>query len=317
MPVNSVSSHVPSSRCWRRRKSTPRAAAGWPCVPRGDQAQQGPGGLRRGGRSLAAQLRVGVAVGRFAPAAAGLLMRQAANSRPRRSPDRRRHADRRQPDQRLPGAVDVVDAPAAEPTAVGLLRACADRRRPDRPPDRPRAGPAGPAFRARGRSGRACSDRSSRCDRQTARGRGTRGRCRDRRRPSRRRDSACASIQSTARSHRAGQAIERGHALPCFARARHGTLGRSPTRSLRLAARAPSDAFDLAAQGHHDHGRVVDVGIERRWRIRSTSRPARPSTVSAQSPASADFLREQPLDRALRRPDGRGSHAAGRPAPAA
>ena len=34
-----------------------------------------------------------------------------------------RHADGRQPDQRLPGAVDVVDAPAAEPASVGLLRA--------------------------------------------------------------------------------------------------------------------------------------------------------------------------------------------------
>ena len=64
-----------------------------------------------------------VAVGRFAPAAARLLVGQQPIGPGHDGRIVGRHADGRQPGQRLPGAVDVVDAPAAEPTAVGLLRA--------------------------------------------------------------------------------------------------------------------------------------------------------------------------------------------------
>ena len=101
----------------------------------GQQAHQGPGGLRGGRRALAAKVRRLVAVGRFAPAAAGLLVGQQPIGPGHHGRIVGRHADGDQSDDRLPGAIDVVDAPAAEPTAVGvLLRRC--RPRPDRPPVR-------------------------------------------------------------------------------------------------------------------------------------------------------------------------------------
>ena len=208
--------------------------------------------------------RLGIAVGRFAPAARTAADRPRANWRRRPWPDRRSAADGRQSDQRLPGAVDVVDAPTAEPTAVGFLRARACRPRPDRPPDRPRGGPTGPTSPARGRSGRACWDRSSRCGRQRARGTGTRDRCRDQTRPSRRRDSAWPT---PSRKPECGpRPVDPAWRCaagprPRWPRSRgrpRATIGpRQPLLGIDGASRA-----SICSQRHQDHDRVVDVGIE-------------------------------------------------------
>ena len=89
----------------------------------GQQAQQGPGRLRGRRRSLAAKVGELVAVGRLAPAAAWLLVGQQPVGPGHDGRIVGRHAHGDQPGERLPGAVDIVDAPAAEPTAVGVLAA--------------------------------------------------------------------------------------------------------------------------------------------------------------------------------------------------
>src|SRR6185503_16131353 len=85
------------------------------------QAHHRPGGLRRGARSLALEYRVVVGVTAFAPAAVFVLnafQPDAGIEQPRfvHVPVERPH-----PWQHLPGAVDVVDAPAPIPRAILLL----------------------------------------------------------------------------------------------------------------------------------------------------------------------------------------------------
>ena len=89
----------------------------------GDQSHDGPGGLRGRGIALPAEMRMFVAFGRFAPAAAGLLMGQKPIGPGGHGRVFGRHAHGGQSGYGLPGAVDVIHSPASEPTAVGLLGA--------------------------------------------------------------------------------------------------------------------------------------------------------------------------------------------------
>ena len=93
----------------------------------GDQAEHGPSGLRRGGLPLAAEFGLLIGIGRLAPAAVGLLMGQEPLGPGHHGRIVLGHADLDQAGQGLPGAVDVVDAPAAEPASVGLLGAAHER----------------------------------------------------------------------------------------------------------------------------------------------------------------------------------------------
>src|SRR5262245_51631937 len=88
----------------------------------GYQAEHSPRGLRRRDFALATQTWIDIGVRRFTPAAVGLLM----SEQPVCPGDHHRivvrNSDRGQASQRLPRAVDIVDAPTAEPAAVGFLR---------------------------------------------------------------------------------------------------------------------------------------------------------------------------------------------------
>src|ERR1017187_9199683 len=98
--------------------AVPHAEAGG--IAAGDQAQDGPGGLRRragpGGEDA-----VDVALAAFAPAAVGVLN----GAQPLATAQDMRFAivlaGRGEPAQREAGAVNVGHAPAAVPTAVGFL----------------------------------------------------------------------------------------------------------------------------------------------------------------------------------------------------
>src|SRR5262249_29297817 len=84
-------------------------------LPGREQAQDRPGGLRGGGWPLPCGARAVVAAAALAPPATGVLPFPQPPDRP--PDDRCGHleAHSRQPDQHLPRAVDVVDAPPAEP----------------------------------------------------------------------------------------------------------------------------------------------------------------------------------------------------------
>src|ERR1019366_4632095 len=88
----------------------------------GDQAEQCPRGLRGGDFALAGQRRVVVAQARLAPAAVVLLHALEPGDR---ALDHRLHhiiAGDFETLQDLPGAVEIVDAPAADPAAALVLR---------------------------------------------------------------------------------------------------------------------------------------------------------------------------------------------------
>ena len=121
MPVVSVSVQVPSG-FWVRIKIFDAALeAGAVRVVEGAQAHDGPGGLRGGAGAVALENRVVVGVAAFAPAAvlvldafqpvAGLEDPGLAHV----------HAQGAQAAQDLPGAVNIIDAPAAVPRAVRFL----------------------------------------------------------------------------------------------------------------------------------------------------------------------------------------------------
>ena len=155
-----------------------------------DQAEHGPGGLRGGGLPLAAEFGPLVGIGRLAPAAVGLLMGQEPLGPGHHGRIVLRHADLDQAGQGLPGSVDIVDAPAAEPASVGLLGAANELDGPIDVRIAQRGGRVCPGPPAPGRKGRPCWGRSWRCDRRRARSRGSGDRCCGRTRPNRRRDSA-------------------------------------------------------------------------------------------------------------------------------
>src|SRR3954453_19048060 len=86
------------------------------------QAEQGPRGLRgRARRRLIAPVAELVALPAFAPAAVGVLNGREPLDRPPHRRRRRIDPGRVERAERRPGAVDVVHAPAAEPTALRLL----------------------------------------------------------------------------------------------------------------------------------------------------------------------------------------------------
>src|SRR5579872_3888875 len=93
-------------------------------LARRHQRQQRPRGLRRGARlALAARPVAPIRGTVFAPAAVGALL---ADEPCDRTPDHRivtRDTGNVERAQYRPGAVDVIGAPAAEPRAVGQLRA--------------------------------------------------------------------------------------------------------------------------------------------------------------------------------------------------
>ena len=179
VPVNSGSSQVPSGRCVRSRYAIPRSIAGRERVAdrrqpfdAGEQPDQRPRGLARGDRAGTAQRRIAIAVGRLTPAAAGLLHAL--------EPNRAAHD----------GRIDRAAVAAARPGASARRARRSCRRRSSRPSGRttrrrllfvraetdarvPRArdeivaGRSGRPSRARARSRRPCSDRSSRAGRRT------------------------------------------------------------------------------------------------------------------------------------------------------
>src|SRR6266545_6655270 len=96
----------------------------------GDQAEEGPRGLRGGRRSDPRQRRVVVTAARLAPAAARLLRLLEPGDRPPHQRPAHVVVSRLQSAQHLPGAVEVVYAPAADPAAARILRALDERQRP-------------------------------------------------------------------------------------------------------------------------------------------------------------------------------------------
>ena len=262
MPVKSGSAQLPSALL-RFDEAADAAGRRFAIVlAGGDQAQHGPGRLRRRDVAGAAQARVFVACRTIRPNRRTACWQQ--SNQLAAGVDQRiveRHADGAQAGEHLPGAVDVVHAPAAEPAAVGLLR-CAHVAHglvDDRIADA--IGRACRALRARGPSGRACSGRSSRCDRRTARSRGTRislSRSNAPQPPSR---FCIASIQLLGASQRLRRAIQADGRRFAFApRSWQRTVGRP--RALPAAASASDVGLNCAASAIDDHGRVVDVGIE-------------------------------------------------------
>ena len=89
-------------------------------VAAGQQAQNGPGGLR-GVLAAAVNVSVVVAGAAFAPAAVGVLDGAEPFAGAQDAASRSLYAGGAQAAQREEGAVDVVDAPAAVPAAVRLL----------------------------------------------------------------------------------------------------------------------------------------------------------------------------------------------------
>src|SRR5207245_8482689 len=89
---------------------------------RGQEAEQGPRSLRGGRRSLACQGRLIIRATGLAPTAARLLHALKPGHRP--AYHRLPHvvADTLQAAEHLPGTVDVIHAPAAEPGPNGFLR---------------------------------------------------------------------------------------------------------------------------------------------------------------------------------------------------
>src|SRR5439155_4410527 len=81
------------------------------------------GGLRGGRRALAGETWIVVTAASFAPAAARLLYVLEPSNRPPNHRLPHIKADALEARQHLPGAVNVIDAPAADPAAETLLRA--------------------------------------------------------------------------------------------------------------------------------------------------------------------------------------------------
>src|SRR5438552_18394588 len=90
--------------------------------PRGgadrEEPQQGPGGLARDRRAAPGEVRLDVALARLAPAAVGVLPAHEPAYGALHVLVARVHAHGPQPAQHRPGAIDVVDAPAAGPGAI-------------------------------------------------------------------------------------------------------------------------------------------------------------------------------------------------------
>src|SRR5581483_6043858 len=88
----------------------------------GEQRQEGPRALGGGRRPLPRQARVVITTARFAPAAAGLLhLFEPGDATPHHG---LLHvvANTAQAQEHLPGAIDVVYSPAADPGSIPLLR---------------------------------------------------------------------------------------------------------------------------------------------------------------------------------------------------
>ena len=230
------------------------------------------------------------------------------------------HAHRGQAGQGLPGAIDVVHAPAAIPTSVGAPGCGGDRRPPDRPPGRPAGGPAGPALPAPGRPGRACWDRSSHCDRRRGHSRETGDCCCDRTPPSRRRRSAWPTSSAAPRSMAAAIRPVIRCRRPRFSGTEILRCGRSrgPTsvtgpvlRDCSVLGACPRS--NRGGQRHQHHRRVVAVGIEL---VVVFEIPAARLGVDVPGPIAGPghFLVQQPRHRPRQRRT-IGRHAAGRQRP--
>ncbi len=121
MPVNCGSSQEPSARWLPASQRTPRSTASGVTLARRQQRHERPGGLRGGGGAAGDPAAVAVGAQVLTPAAVLVLHRLQPGDG---APDRR--VGDGQPGGGEGGhdrarAVDVVDAPAAEPRAAGLL----------------------------------------------------------------------------------------------------------------------------------------------------------------------------------------------------
>ena len=120
---------MPSGRCRSRRCRTPRLTAGLALSPGGHETHERPGRLagRRGADPLLR--RVVVAGDALAPAAVVVLPRQQPADGAPHVGRLQVLADRREPAQHLPGAVEIVDPPAAVPAPLGGLIAAQEPQR--------------------------------------------------------------------------------------------------------------------------------------------------------------------------------------------
>ena len=218
-----------------------------------------------------------------------------------------RHADLDQAGQGLPGPVDIIDAPAAEPASVGLLACGARTRPPDRRADRPRGGPVCPRPPAPGRKGRPCWGRSWRCDRQTARSRGSGDRCCGQTRPNRRRDSAWPTSTADPRSMVATDSFVGSDKLAPGETA-HRAQGRQRTtdscRWWAALAGLAGPALRRQPLRHRERGFAGPSATwpcrprpdKTRWHIRNTSRRARhrPFPPNRPAPSSGGSATKRP-----------------------
>ena len=201
-------------------------------------------------------------------------------------------AHRRQPDQRLPGSVHVVDAPAAEPTAVRLLRAAHVF---DGPIDR-RIAHAAPQDAEHlqhpaGQVGRAGIDHGIVIGE---------GHAAEKLVIVVAIEGAPAAVAILHGQHPVDRATRgRGHLIePHQVPPGAGQAGAGPmidqlhARSLGIGRAA--GAFHLPGQGHHDHDRVVNVGVEF---VGVLEAPAARRGVDRLRPiaCAAHFLLEQPI----------------------
>ena len=239
MPVYCGSSQPPSARWCRDQPARPRARPRRTALARGVQREQRPRGLRGGAGAAPDPGRVVVGAAVLAPAAVLVLVGSQPVDRAADAPGRR-PGRRRRPARGTAGAgaVDVVDAPAPEPRAVGLLLVEQPARSRRGAVARRLAGPerASISTRVRGDVGARRVDHLAEVAERAARAR-ARGCCRRRTRPSRRRRSASRRPTRTAagdRPHRRARSPgdRRGaaRARPRRCRRRRGSC-RSRTRT--------------------------------------------------------------------------------------
>ena len=114
---------LPAAILLLRRGQISHAAPGSRVVflPGRQQGQQRPGGLRGGAGADAVQFRVDIGAAAFPPTAIGILAGQQPIHRAAEVGLLHILADSRQSRQDGPGPVDIVDPPAPEPGAVGIL----------------------------------------------------------------------------------------------------------------------------------------------------------------------------------------------------
>ncbi len=300
MPVNSGSSQVPSSFCVIDEELDAAGDGRMVVQPGGQQAHHGPGGLRGGGRALAAQVRDRRSCRAIRPSrrtACWWARSQLAPATTAGSSVGTPTAD--QPGQRLPGAVDVVDAPAAEPASVGAF---ASRRTIGHGPIDGRiahaaaqAGPGAPSTRPV-RSGVLGSIMALWSAKGTWQ-RNSRSLLRSK--------AAPAAVAFCMASIQSEPPVDRRRSPGAFARRWSSASAcvvigdaATPAAGRRRASRGTS--AELRLQGHQHHRRVVAVGIEV---VGVLEAPAARLGVDRLRPIArpADLLVQQPVDRLAHR----------------